>query len=117
MPPEKSRARLIFRVTSDKLSITATDGRICVVAPVGEPEGPFHISIIKFEAGESGKFVGSWPISQPIATHEEAIAQLHVGFEFSPPPPECPEPLHSLITEVTSAGLIRPVFPLDTQTN
>lgn len=108
----------VYRVAQDLLSIDARDGCVYVVAPVGEPKGPFLISIIKLEeTGERPEFMGSWPISGAIATHREAIARLHVGFELKMRPEDFDEPARSLFAEVVSGGLLRPVLRGDTQAN
>lgn len=118
MSGTRSSRPLLFRVAQDVLSVESRNGCVYVVAPVGEPEGPFHISIIKLDQrGEQPEFKGSWPISEAIATHREAIARLHVGFELKLPPADFDEPTRSLFAEVVSGGLLRPVLPGDAQAN
>ncbi len=108
----------VFRVAPEVLSIDARDGHVFFVAPVGEPEGPFHISIIKFtDDEERPRFVASWPISDAIPTHREAVARLHVGFELSKPLGHFDEPVQSLLSKVMVEGMLRPVLPADTRTN
>ncbi len=110
MPDKETSAPLVWRVAPRVLGVNEPDGCVYVIAPVGEPEGPFRISIIKLEeTGERPEFKGSWPISDSIAAFPDAIARLHVGFELSMPPADFEEPTRSLLARVISEGMLLPV--------
>jgi len=100
---------LLFRIAPDELSSTAADGSLFSFAPVGEPEGPFVIAILKFR-GANGTAFDVYPVTKPVATRGGAVAQLSLGFVLDMPKGGFPEPVKDLVSRAMVDGLIQPVM-------
>lgn len=100
---------MLFRKRPGLLSVEV-DGVSCCVAAASRTDerGPFCISIIKFGSDEIS-IIGHIPISNDRLVFEEALAELHVGFEIVPPTDEQD---HAFLASMLAQGFLEPFIPV-----